>query len=145
MYDDKTIPEVDILDTEQRRFDFGLTYYLAGPMSGYPEYNFPTFVWFAEALRMSGIKIAAPHEIDHGETPETRGSLSYRTYMDAGLAMLETCQGIILLPGWPQSSGACAELSRSIDFGMPVYFAHHPEEWYQSNIQLVCMNRRPPS
>lgn len=138
---DDTFVGVSVIDTPDEPFDSGLTYYLAGPMSGYPEYNFPLFEAVTAVLHSAKISILSPHEIDHGETPETRGSLPYQTYIDAGIKMLEACQGIILLPGWPQSSGSCNELSRSIDLGMPVYFLLAQSA---SMISLISMNRRPP-
>ena len=58
----------DVLEDESWPFDRDLTFYLAGPMSGYPEYNFDEFERWAEILRRGGLKIASPHEIDHGET-----------------------------------------------------------------------------
>jgi hypothetical protein len=138
------LPDLDIIDTPQEPFDRELTYYLAGPMSGYPHYNFPEFEYFAEILREAGIKVNAPNEIDHGETIETRGGLPYETYLQAGLALLEKSEGIILLAGWPRSTGACRELSRSIDLGMPVYFIFDPQGSCD-NVQLISMNRRPPA
>lgn len=135
----------DVLDNDTWPFNKEKTFYLAGPMSGYPEYNFKEFARHAQMLRDFGLKIASPHEIDHGETPETRGSLPYQTYIDAGMKLLESCGGIILIAGWPQSSGACAELSRAIDLGMPSYFACEYSEYPDDTYLLVNMNRRPPA
>lgn len=117
-------------------FDRDIPFYLAGPMSGYPDFNFSAFEQACIQLRYYGLTIRSPHEIDHGETPATRGSLPYETYMQAGLDLLETCKGIILLHGWPQSGGACRELSRAIDLGLPVYF--------YDTYELHGMNRKPP-
>jgi nucleoside 2-deoxyribosyltransferase len=135
----------DVLEDPSWKFDRDRTFYLAGPMSGYPEYNFDEFERWAEILRRGGLKIASPHEIDHGETPETRGSLPYQNYIDAGMKLLESCGGIILIAGWPQSSGACAELSRAIDRGMPSYYACEYNEQPNNITLLISMNRRPPA
>jgi hypothetical protein len=136
----------DVLEDPSWKFDSDQTFYLAGPMSGYPDYNFDEFERWAEILRRDGLKIASPHEIDHGETPETRGSLPYQDYIDAGMKLLESCGGIILIAGWPQSSGARAELSRAIDLGMPSYYACEPfGQGPEHMILLVSMNRRPPA
>jgi hypothetical protein len=138
---DEVFTGISIVDDEAFPFDKTLTYYLAGPMSGYPEYNFAEFNVACAMLRSVGINVMSPHEIDHGETPETRGSLPYKTYIDAGLALLKKCQGIILLRGWPQSSGACNELELAIDHAMPIYFFHYVDVMGQ----LISMNRRPPA
>lgn len=87
-----------------------MKYYLAGPMTGLPEYNFPMFEKVAEYLRNGGLEIVSPHEIDHGETLETRGRGLYATYIRAGLKLLLDCDGIIMLPGWKDSGGARLEL-----------------------------------
>lgn len=125
--------------------DHEKTYYLSGPMSGYPEYNFPAFEEAAFVLRAHGVKVASPHEIDHGETEENRGKLPYETYMEAAIDMLNgQCQGIILLPGWPQSTGARRELVAALEVDMPVYFyVYNLAE--TDNAILACMNRKPPA
>lgn len=48
-------------------FDYGLWYYLAGPMTGLPEYNYPAFEKAVIALEEAGIKVKSPHTIDHGQ------------------------------------------------------------------------------
>jgi hypothetical protein len=99
----------------------GTIYYLAGPMTGIEEYNFPAFDKACELLEGRGLTIYSPHRIDHGETPETRGSLHYSTYLRAGYRLLLDCQGIIMLPNWQESKGAYNEyrIARSLDF--PVF------------------------
>lgn len=100
----------------------GVKYYLAGPMSGYPEYNFPAFERACELLRTGRqLTIASPHEIDHGETPETRGNLHYSAYMRAALKLLLECDGIIMLPKWEGSSGATLEFRVARGLSMPVF------------------------
>lgn len=42
--------------------------YVAGPMSGIPQYNFPLFEAAATALREDGWVIVSPHECDSEET-----------------------------------------------------------------------------
>jgi len=135
------IPGLDIID-ERMPFDLNLDYFLSGPMSGYPEYNFTEFDNACRILRAAAITVLSPHEIDHGEPIEKRGSLPYETYMQAGLDLLDKCGGIIILPGWPQSTGARREISRAIELYMPVYFFHEPTTWKDS-AELICMNRKP--
>ena len=96
--------------------------YLAGPMTGIPEYNFPEFARVTGILRERGFDIASPHEIDHGETDETRGSLPYETYLLAGLKLLLDCDGLILMSGWVNSKGAREELNLANAVRMDVYF-----------------------
>ena len=37
--------------------------YLSGPMSHYPDSNFPAFAAKAQALRVQGITVVSPHEL----------------------------------------------------------------------------------
>src|SRR5690606_41767260 len=42
-------------------------WYLSGPMSGYPQYNFPAFAKAAETLRGFGYNLVSPAELDDSE------------------------------------------------------------------------------
>lgn len=97
-----------------------LTYYLAGPMSGIPQCNFPAFQSAASTLRDRGYRIVSPAELDDPETQAAAmanltGSMegSKQTWGDF-LArdvkiVADQVQGIILLPGWRESRGAKLE------------------------------------
>lgn len=98
-----------------------MKYYLAGPMTGIENYNFPAFEEAARQLRERNLEILSPHEIDHGETQETRGSLDYKTYIKAGLDLLLSCDAIILLPGWYNSRGCIMETSIANTLEYPIY------------------------
>lgn len=102
-------------------FDRDLTYYIAGPMTGIPEYNFPAFDAALECLGKEGIKCVSPHQIDHGETTETRRHLPYQTYLRAGFKLLLDCGGIILLKGWTHSRGTRHELHIARALHFPVF------------------------
>lgn len=97
-----------------------LTYYLLGPMSGFEDYNYPVFERTATLLRGRGMLIKSPHEIDYCQDGSRRGSKPYSTYMRGGFKLLIECGGIVLLPGWPRSRGARAELDVALDCDMEV-------------------------
>jgi hypothetical protein len=97
-------------------------YYLAGPMTGLPKYNFMSFEIACQKLRKAGFNIVSPHEIEHGETEETRGNLPYETYLRAGLKMLLDCEGLILMTGWETSGGCMRELYVAHAVGMQILF-----------------------
>lgn len=81
------------------------TIYLAGPMSGYAEHNFPAFNKAAAGLRADGHFVFNPAE----------GSplgASYRQCMAVDLGwMCAHADTIALLPGWQDSRGARAEMA----------------------------------
>lgn len=77
-----------------------LKLYLAGPMSGLPESNYPAFHAAAAELRAAGYEVLNPAETDlPSDTP-------WIVFMAAGISQLATCDGIALLPGWQESKGA---------------------------------------
>lgn len=98
-----------------------MKYYLAGPMSGIENYNFPLFDECAADLRLRGLEILSPHEVDHGETQEARGILPYTHYIRAGLQLLLECNAIILLPFWHESKGCQLEVMVARSVGMTIY------------------------
>lgn len=101
--------------------DAEATYYLAGPMSGLPAYNYPFFNMVATRLRAMNLEVRSPHEI---ETPPKglEGQELWEWCMKRTVVMLEESDAIVLLPGWPRSRGAKAELQIALDKGYLVYF-----------------------
>jgi hypothetical protein len=93
--------------------------YIAGPMSGYPELNFPAFHAEAARLRALGFEIVNPAEIDVGPNPD------WLSCMRADIRELVTCDGIALLPGWEQSKGATVEHTLARGLGLRVMQARH--------------------
>jgi len=99
------------------------TYYLAGPMSGLPQYNFPEFYRVAKELRLCGFKIISPAELDDEETAaaalaaktsvagETSvAGKSWADFLQRDVKIIaDQCQGIVFLPGWRGSRGARLE------------------------------------
>jgi hypothetical protein len=97
--------------------------YLAGPMSGIPQFNFPEFARVATKLRELGYEIINPAEQDspavqaaaikseHGDwadlpKDETWGSILAK---DVIIIADPTLDGIIAIPGWERSKGARLE------------------------------------
>lgn len=99
-------------------------YYLAGPMSGIPQFNFPLFYAVTAELRASGYDIVSPAELDDQEDagcamaspdgdPTNRVHMASKTWADY-LArdvklIADEVQGIIFLPHWCRSRGAKLE------------------------------------
>ncbi|AOK00370.1 DUF4406 domain-containing protein [Burkholderia vietnamiensis] len=93
--------------------------YLAGPMSGYPELNFPAFNAEASRLRGLGFQIVNPAEIN------ANSGADWLSCMRADIKQLVDCDGIALLPGWERSRGANVEHVVARGLGLRVYQAHH--------------------
>lgn len=100
--------------------DLSLNYYLSGPMSGYPDHNYPAFEAACKDLRSMGMKVASPHEFTTDEKP---GDWEYLDYINRDLEIIEKhCQGVILLPDWAGSKGVVQhELPLAQKLNLPVY------------------------
>jgi len=77
--------------------------YLAGPMTGLPNYNYPAFHAAAKVLRDLGHQVLNP-----AENPAPACG-TWQGYMRMALAQLVQCDCIVLLPGWAESRGARIE------------------------------------
>jgi nucleoside 2-deoxyribosyltransferase len=95
--------------------------YVAGPMTGLPEHNYPQFKRMATLLRERGFTVESPAErpdaqIDH-DTDETE----WHEWMHSALRQVLLCDMLVLLPGWEKSRGACAEVVIAHMLKMPVF------------------------
>lgn len=103
--------------------------YLAGPMEGIVEFNYPLFNALTNELRRQGHSVVNPAELDaeHG-WPEEPGSDDYYVgptaralYMRRDLPELVKCDAIALMPGWQDSVGANIELMTALVCGLTVW------------------------
>lgn len=95
--------------------------YLAGPMTGYPDYNYPAFHRAADRLRADGHDVVSPAELD--DPSHTPGDWTWDAYLRRDLAHLLDCGAVAVLPGWRASKGATLETQVAAALGMPVYDA----------------------
>jgi DNA-binding transcriptional LysR family regulator len=76
--------------------------YIAGPMSGYPDYNYPLFHLIDPDLRRAGYETLNP-----ASNPPCE---SWDGYMRAAIRQVLAADGIALLPDWQASAGASLEV-----------------------------------
>lgn len=86
--------------------------YIAGPMTGLPDYNRPAFNAAAKILSQCGEIVLNPAVLPDG--------MRHEEYMTICLAMVEVCDAVMLLPGWEQSVGAQMEHKRARELGKEV-------------------------
>lgn len=102
------------------------TYYLAGPMTGIPQFNFPAFIAAAKDLRENDIDVVSPAELDDKRTfdaamqsidgaPGSAGKDTWGDFLARDVKLIaDRVDGLILLPGWEHSRGALLEAFVSI-------------------------------
>lgn len=111
-------------------------FYVAGPMTGLPQFNFPAFYTAAASLKAAGYDVTSPAELDdiraqnaalassdgdlatyEEETGETWGAFLSR---DVKL-IADEVDAVVLLEGWERSKGARLEAFVARTCGKPVY------------------------
>lgn len=91
--------------------------YIAGPMTGMPDLNFPAFHGEACWLRAMGNEVVNPAEIN------ADSSAKWEDCMRADIAQLVTCGRIHMLSGWEKSRGATLEHHIAVSLGMEITFS----------------------
>lgn len=92
--------------------------YIAGPMTGLPEHNFPAFGAAARHLEKAGWEVVNPADNFGGLT-----SLPRASYLRVDAALLLQCSALALLPGWEESSGARLEYLLARELELPIFDA----------------------
>jgi hypothetical protein len=107
--------------------------YLAGPMRGRDDFNFPAFHAAAAKLRAQGHEVLNPAETDHnsGFDPAgmkgTNAELEHAAFdLRAALAfdltwICTNAETVAVLPNWQRSLGARAEVAAAHAIGIPVF------------------------
>jgi hypothetical protein len=121
--------------------------YIAGPMRGLPEFNFPAFMQAEAHLSRLNWETRNPARKDlevfeYKGTDGTQAELEAQNFdlEEAALWAMTTiiteCDAIALLPGWKKSNGAKAEYALARWLGLAVYkYDKH------SNQGLTLQNR----
>jgi len=95
--------------------------YIAGPMTGIKDYNFPAFNAMADKMRAAGWHVENP--ADHGLVP----GAEWGDYLRYDIGCLASCEAIMLLPGWTASRGARLEVSIAKELGVAFMYADGAE------------------
>jgi hypothetical protein len=109
--------------------------YIAGPMTGYPEFNFPAFFSAEDKLRQEGWNVHNPADKAQEKELEENGSYAegdaalaiqrgfdFRKAYLWDLTKVVEGDGIYMLKGWEQSPGARGEHAAAVALKK-----HYPE------------------
>lgn len=98
--------------------------YLAGPMRGLDQFNFPAFDAAAERLRAMGHAVVSPADLDrkagfdpNTSTPDTD---FLRRALARDLHAITECDAVAVLPGWQGSQGARLEVDLARMLGLAI-------------------------
>lgn len=100
--------------------------YIAGPMRGHPQLNWPAFDEAAARWREAGWEVVNPADIDREaglspDAPFTQSDVDKRFRTD--LIQIAICDAVAVLHGWQSSTLAPVEVAAARGCGMPVYDA----------------------
>jgi hypothetical protein len=113
-----------------------IKWYLAGPMTGIPQFNYPAFYSAADRLRKIGLNVYSPAEMDDPTTVaaalaspdgsaddyDSEGKGTWGEFLARDVLLIaDELGGIILLPGWEKSKGARLEAFVAINLDYPAY------------------------
>lgn len=102
--------------------------YIAGPMTGIADLNFPAFHAAAAVQRAAGHDVINPAEINGGANEliecanmdPTQLAMHWQTCMRKDITALMTCDRVVMLDGWTKSRGATLEHHIARALGMEV-------------------------
>ncbi len=97
--------------------------YIAGPMTGQPQWNFPAFDAAKPIVKAKGYEPISPADLDRAagfdETCDKADDEFVREALKRDMNALLDCDLIVLLPGWRNSKGARAEYRLAIAAAIP--------------------------
>ena len=99
------------------------TIYIAGPMTGVEDLNYPLFNEVAGKLRAEGYNVFNPAELDGGPQDSTGDGSLLAEFMVRDLPYVIAADVIALLPNWRESRGANLELLTARICGKEVWEA----------------------
>lgn len=109
--------------------------YIAGPMTGLPDWNYPAFFEAEAQLRALGHQVFNPATndadtlelaLDAAGSPE-RPKHSWAYYLKRDLPQVMDVDALVMLPGWQNSKGARLEVNVATALGLPLYILRDGE------------------
>lgn len=135
--------------------------YLAGPMQGYPEFNYPAFHRAAKLLRdmghfvfnpaeeadklNGGVSLVAGNHTGNNEQVEQEHGISLRQILCVDMTWIcQEAEAIALLPGWESSKGARAEHALATALGIKFHYLG-PNVMYGQKISVFGTDMAAPA
>ena len=111
------------------------TIYIAGPMRGYDDYNYPAFDRQQKVLEAQGWIVINPAEMDRDDDKPINGPMQFdpdnnyedHEFMRKALkrdmvAICDDCTAIYMMSNWEKSKGARTEWALAKALGLDIYY-----------------------
>lgn len=111
------------------------TIYIAGPMRGFDDYNYPAFDRQAKVLEDQGWNVINPADLDRNDDKPINGPMQFdpdnnyedHEYMRQALkrdmvAICDECTAMYMMSKWETSKGAKAEWHLAKALGLDIYY-----------------------
>jgi hypothetical protein len=111
------------------------TIYVAGPMRGHEDYNYPAFDRQKKVLEAQGWKVVNPADLDREDSKPINGPMQFdpennyedHEFMRQALkrdmvAICDECTAIYMMSGFENSRGAKAEYQLAKALGLEIYY-----------------------
>ena len=92
--------------------------YISGPMTGYPDWNYPAFHEAEDLLLQFGFEVLNPARSFGSDTSRPR-----KDYMRKAYEMVLKSDVVFLLPGWEDSEGAVKEVETALELDLDFMFS----------------------
>ena len=106
--------------------------YVAGRFSGVNRACVERNIAAAVEVGLGVAKVGAMPVVPHSNTSheDYEALQPYEFWIEGTMALLERCDALITVPGWEASDGACGEVKRAGELGMPRFHSLvELEEW----------------
>jgi hypothetical protein len=112
------------------------TFYIAGPMTGIEEYNFPAFDNARDMLHSNGLVAISPADMDRelGYFKDGTFNENLALYMRRDLEQVAKADGILMLEGWEASRGSNIELMVALICNLVIWVEVRDTE---DNLQVI--------
>ena len=98
----------------------GIKLYIAGPMTGIVDFNYPAFYEAVQDLGNIGYVTLSPTDSELKNKSGIRYGKSREWYLKHAIRMVTKADGIALLEGWEQSEGAKLEVHVGQHLGLDI-------------------------
>ena len=95
--------------------------FVSGPFRGANQWEQMCNVREAETLALEVWRMGAACICPHTNTAHFQGAAPDDVWLTGDLEILRRCDAVMVTPRWRQSVGACMEVVRAEEYGMPIF------------------------